>query len=276
MRRTGRQGSIVDRVAGKAAAFQEWPTEFEPGTRVGQSTGGLCRPAVHGAILQGIAGPAGCRRSHRGAGSQHLSLALPMTEFNAEYDGLMALDRMERAVEKIRDRLLRSTAALEAAGVPYAVIGGNAVMAWVEQVDESAVRFTQDVDLVLRREDLGRAAQALEKNGFVHRRTAGIEMFLDGPGAKARDAVHVIFSGEKVRPEYVAAVPDVSESTSFKTYRVLGLEPLVRMKLTSYRRKDQVHLLDMLAIGLIDATWPARFPPELAARLQQLIDTPDG
>jgi hypothetical protein len=48
------------------------------------------------------------------------------------------------------------------------------------------------------------------------------------------------------------------------------------MKLTSYRRKDQVHLLDMLEIGLIDATWPARFPPELAARLQQLIDTPDG
>ena len=63
-----------------------------------------------------------------------------------EYDGLLALDRMERAVEKVRDRLLRSTAALEAADVLYAVIDGNAVMAWVEQVDESAVRFTQDVD----------------------------------------------------------------------------------------------------------------------------------
>ena len=52
-----------------------------------------------------------------------------------EYDGLLSLDRLERAVEKVRDRLLRSTAALEAAGVPYAVIGGNAVMAWVEQAD---------------------------------------------------------------------------------------------------------------------------------------------
>jgi hypothetical protein len=123
-----------------------------------------------------------------------------------EYDGLLALDRMERAVEKVRDRLLRSTAALEAAGVPYAVIGGNAVMAWVEQADEAAVRFTQDVDLVLRRDDLERAKAALAKAGFVHRRSAGIEMFLDGPGAKARDAVHVIFSGEKVRPEYVAPV----------------------------------------------------------------------
>jgi hypothetical protein len=160
--------------------------------------------------------------------------------------------------------------------VPYAVIGGNAVMAWVEQADEAAVRFTQDVDLVLRRDDLERAKAALEKAGFVHRRSAGIEMFLDGPGAKARDAVHVIFSGEKVRPEYVAPVPDVAESVSFKSYRVLSLEAVVRMKLTSNRRKDQVHLLDMLGVGLIDATWPARYPPELAARLQHLIDTPDG
>lgn len=193
-----------------------------------------------------------------------------------EYDGLLSLDRMERAVEKVRDRLLRSTAALESAGVPYAVIGGNAVMAWVEQADESAVRFTQDVDLVLRRDDLERAKAALEKAGFVHRRAAGIEMFLDGPGAKARDAVHVIFSGEKVRPEYVAAVPDVAESVSFKTYRVLSLEAVVRMKLTSNRDKDRMHLRDMLGVGLIDATWPARYPPELAARLQHLIDTPDG
>lgn len=193
-----------------------------------------------------------------------------------EYDGLLALDRLERAVEKVRDRLLRSTAALEAAGVPYAVIGGNAVMAWVEQADESAVRFTQDVDLVLRREDLDRASEALAKAGFIRRRVAGIEMFLDGPDAKARDAVHVIFSGEKVRPEYLAAVPDVAESVSFKSYRVLALEAVVRMKLTSYRDKDRMHLRDMLDVGLIDATWPARYPAELAARLQHLIDTPEG
>jgi GrpB-like predicted nucleotidyltransferase (UPF0157 family) len=193
-----------------------------------------------------------------------------------EPDGMLALERLERAVEKVRDRLLRSTAALEAAGVPYAVIGGNAVMAWVEQTDESAVRFTQDVDIALRREDLDRARQAMAAAGFVHRHASGIDRFLDGPGGKARDAVHVVFAGEKVRPEYAAAVPDVAESVSFRTYRVLGLEPLVRMKLTSYRRKDQVHLLDMIGIGLIDASWPARFPAELAERLQHLLDTPDG
>ena len=193
-----------------------------------------------------------------------------------EFDGLLALNRLEQAVEKIRGRLLRSTAALEAAGVPYAVIGGNAVMAWVEQVDEAAVRFTQDVDLVLRREDLPRAGEALAKAGFVHRHAAGIDMFLDGPGAKARDAVHVLFSGEKVRPDYVTAVPDVAEHVSFGPYRVLSLEALVQMKLTSYRDKDRTHLRDMLSIGLLDVIWTKKLPAVLATRLKHLIDTPDG
>lgn len=194
----------------------------------------------------------------------------------AERDGLLALERLERAVEKVRERLLRSTAALEAAGVPYAVIGGNAVMAWVEQIDESAVRFTQDVDIVLRRADLDSAEQALAAAGFVRRRVAGIEMFLDGPGAKARDAVQVIFAGERVRPDDLAAAPDVTASESFRAYRVVSLEPLVQMKLTSFRDKDKTHLRDMLGVGLINATWPARYPLALAERLQQLIDTPDG
>jgi hypothetical protein len=48
------------------------------------------------------------------------------------------------------------------------------------------------------------------------------------------------------------------------------------MKLNSYRRKDQVHLLDLLDVGLIDQSWCSRLCPEHAARLQQLIDTPDG
>src|SRR6188472_4343674 len=119
---------------------------------------------------------------------------------------------MVRAVEKVRERLLRSTAALDAAGVPYAVIGGNAVGAWVATVDEAAVRNTQDVDILLRREDLDKAKAALESAGFVYRHAAGIDMFLDGPGTKFRDAVHVLFENEKVRPEYALPTPQVDDS----------------------------------------------------------------
>ncbi len=185
-------------------------------------------------------------------------------------------ERMIRAVEKVRERLMRATSALEKAGIPYAVAGGNAVAAWVSRVDEAAVRNTQDVDVLLRREDLPAATAALAEAGFVYRHVASVDTFLDGPGAKPRDAVQVVFAGEKVRREYAASAPDVSDSEAAGSFRILTLESLVRMKLTSFRRKDQVHLLDLLDVGLIDADWPARFPPGLQARLQLLIDTPDG
>lgn len=121
------------------------------------------------------------------------------------------LERMVRAVERVRERLVRATAALEAAGVPYAVAGGNAVAAWVASVDPAAVRNTQDVDILLRRADLDAAASALEAVGFVRRHVAGMDVFLDGPAAKVRDAVHVVPAGEKIRPEYHAPAPQVDE-----------------------------------------------------------------
>jgi hypothetical protein len=190
--------------------------------------------------------------------------------------GQSILERMVRAVEKVKERLLRAAAALEKAGVAYAVVGGNAVAAWVASVDEAAVRNTQDVDLLLRRSDLEAATAALTPAGFVRRHAASIDMFLDGPNAKARDAVHVVFAGEKVRAEYALPAPEVTESEKFEMFRVLSLEALVRMKLTSFRLKDRVHLQDMINVELIDASWTARFQAELAARLQALLDNPDG
>jgi hypothetical protein len=189
--------------------------------------------------------------------------------------GEVSLERMARAVEKVRNRLLRAASALERAKVPYAVVGGNAVAAWVARVDESAVRNTQDVDIVLRRADLEAATKALGQAGFVNRHLKGVDMFLDGPEARARDAVYVVFAGEKVRPEYDLPVPDVAEAEEARESRLLKLEPLVQMKLTSFRRKDQVHLLDLASVGLIDESWVMRVPVELKERLQQLLDSPD-
>jgi len=186
------------------------------------------------------------------------------------------LDRMVNAVEAVRRRLERATQLLGDAGVPYAVVGGNAVGAWVARVDQAAVRNTQDVDILIRRADLPAATAALEAGGFVHRHAAGIEMFLDGEGAKARDAVHIVFAGEKVRDEYVTAAPDADDVEFIERFRVLDLESLVRMKLTSFRDKDRVHIRDLIGVGLIDSTWTSRFIPELAERLQELLDDPDG
>ena len=82
--------------------------------------------------------------------------------------------RMSDAIENVRRRLLRAAAALDAAQVPYAIVGDNAVAAWVSRADEAAVRNTRDVDILLRREDLPAAIVALEKAGFPHRRIASL------------------------------------------------------------------------------------------------------
>ena len=178
--------------------------------------------------------------------------------------GPFSLDRAVRAVELVRERLLRATAALEAAGLPYAVAGGNAVALWVSRVDPGAVRNTSDVDLLVRRADLDGIKVALEAAGFVYRHSSGIDMFLDGPQGRARDAVRLIFGEE---------LPDAEPAEQF---RVLGLPALVGIKLTAFRDKDRTHLRDLLDVGLIDAGWKYRYPVELADRLQALVDTPNG
>ena len=149
------------------------------------------------------------------------------------YTGDALWDRIERAVEKVRQRLNRVTKALNEAGVPYAVVGGSAVQLWVAQVDETAVRNTRDVDVLLRRDDLQRAVEALGRAGFVFRHVAGVDTFLDGPEAGPRDAVHVVFAAEKVRPDYLLPAPDVAEQELIRDTRMVTLEALVRMKLTA-------------------------------------------
>ena len=190
--------------------------------------------------------------------------------------GEISWERMIGAVEKIRERLRKAAAALDAAGIPYAVVGGNAVAAWVSRVDEAAVRNTQDVDVLLRRSDFVAAITALANAGFLHRHAKGVDMFLDGPAAKARDAVHVVFANEKVNPDYALPAPDVNESEFSGGMQVVSLQALVRMKLTSFRDKDRVHLRDLLEVGLIDASWCDRLPPELASRLRVIIESPEG
>ncbi len=189
---------------------------------------------------------------------------------------IVGWERALMAAEKVKERLRRATAALGGAGVPYAVIGGNAVAEWVARIDEEAVRNTRDVDLLVRRADFAAVRTALEAAGFVYHHLLDIEVFIDGPEGKPSSGVHLLFAGEKVRPEDEHPCPELDESEKGAEFQVVTLLALVRMKLLSWRLKDRVHLLDMINVGLIDATWPGRLPPPLAGRLQQLLDNPNG
>ena len=193
-----------------------------------------------------------------------------------EQGNYYVFDRMFSAVEKVRERLDRCCAALENAQVPYAVIGGNAVAAWVATKDDGAVRNTRDVDLLLQMEDLDRATEAMLKAGFLPATVFDVIMFLDGPDGKPSQGVHILLAGQKVKPEYASPTPRIGQSVLIEGKRIVELEELVRMKLNSYRDKDRTHLRDMLSVGLIDASWPPRFESPLDQRLQSLIDDPDG
>ena len=143
-------------------------------------------------------------------------------------------------------------------------------------VDAGAVRNTRDIDLLVRRGDLPAISAALRQAGFVPDDLLDVVMFRDGPEGKPSEAIHLLFAGEKVRATDEHPCPGLDQSERAAEFQVLALLALVQMKLTSWRLKDRVHLLDMIRVGLIDATWPARLPPPLAARLQTLLDNPDG
>jgi len=130
---------------------------------------------------------------------------------------------MIQAVEAVRQRALRATAALAAAKIPYAMVGGNAVAAWVARVDRAAVRNTQDVDILLRRTDFEAAKVALESEGFVYHKVLEVDCFLDGPDANPRDAVHIVFAGERVKPNDLEVTADVSDIEKSDDYDILKL-----------------------------------------------------
>jgi hypothetical protein len=185
-------------------------------------------------------------------------------------------ERALMAAEKVKERLRRATKALAETGVPYAVVGGNAVAEWVARADEDAVRNTRDVDILIRRADLHATRAALESAGFDYQQLLDTDMFLDGPEGRPSGGVRLLYAAEKVRPEHITPSPDVAESERAAEFQVISLDALVQMKLNSNRLKDRVHLLDLIGVGLIDHSWLARLPAELARRLQQLLDNPDA
>jgi hypothetical protein len=191
-------------------------------------------------------------------------------------------ERMSNAVEKVRERLLRAAKALANAGIPYAVVGGNAVAAWVSRVDEAAVRNTRDVDFLLRRESLDAAKGALGAAGFIHRRVAALgrkgemDIFVDGPEGKVRDALHIVFSGEKINPDSPEPAGDVDLSEPAGDFQLIALEELVRMKLCAFRDKDRVHLRDLIDVGLVDESWCQRLSPPLRERLDLIFANREG
>lgn len=175
------------------------------------------------------------------------------------------------AIDRVQQRLIKATAALDRAGIRYAVVGGNAVAAWVGRVDPGATRATKDVDLLVRREDLPAITAAIAALGFSREDLRDIVLFVDPDEPSKKSGVHLVWAGERLRPSYTNLSPTVDEAVRDpEGYWVVALAALVRMKLTSFRPIDQVHVTDMLAVGLIDEAVRVSLPEALHARLDEL------
>ncbi|MFN5104107.1 MAG: hypothetical protein ACK5GJ_15045 [Planctomycetota bacterium] len=196
-----------------------------------------------------------------------------MVEFKIVGEELWA--RMERAVEKVNERLRKTVRILEDAKVPYAVVGGHAVRAWVAQVDEAALRTTCDVNIMVRPSDFPAMKDAMLAAGFHHRNVSDLEMFVEHPEASARDAVHVVLVG-KIERAGDSPNPDFEPLARANDFQTVRLETLVFMKLNANRDKDRVHLRDMISLDLIDRSWPERYPEPLRSRLIEVLNDPDG
>ena len=177
----------------------------------------------------------------------------------------------ERRVRQLFDLAHLIDTALSDAGIEYRIVGGLATYLYVEEAEPDAGRLTRDLDVAVRREDLKRIEAAVLPYGLKYRHTAGLDMLVQSDAPSARRAVHLLFAGEKVKEEAPEPTPEIGESQTIRGLHVIAIEHLLRMKLTSFRLKDQTHIKDLQEAGLITPEVESDLPPFLRERLRQVM-----
>jgi hypothetical protein len=169
--------------------------------------------------------------------------------------------------------LERISVPLTAEKILWELIGGVAVMVQVQRVEPSAVRLTKDIDIMIQRADLDRTKEVASRYGFTFRHAAGLDMLLPPGETKALNAVHLIFSGERVRPTQLIPNPPMRPehlSVHGVQVAVIPVPDLVQMKLSNNRDIDRVHVRDMDSVGLITPEMVNLLPAGLRNRLEEI------
>ena len=176
----------------------------------------------------------------------------------------------EELVEQLFLSMARLHQALDQAGIPYEVIGGLAAFLHIDRVEPIRARLTRDIDISVNRTDLGRIQAAVKPFGLSYRHVAGVDMLLDSENPKARSAIHLLMAGERIRPEYPEPAPSLGTGEMIRGARIISIDHLLKMKLTSFRLKDQVHIQDLDGAGLITKSMEDSLSPILRDRLTQI------
>src|SRR5260221_14052312 len=124
--------------------------------------------------------------------------------------------------------------------------GGTAVAGGVGIAEEGAVRNTGDVDFLVRGSNLPAITAALEQAGFVADELLDVVMFRDGPEGKPSEAIHLLFAGERTRPDHLLPAPGILTVNEPAGFRVFTLESLVSMLLVLSRNQHHMHVRDLV------------------------------
>jgi hypothetical protein len=131
--------------------------------------------------------------------------------------------------------------------------------------------MTDDIDLAVHRADLERIRKVAERVGFHYRHAA--DMLVDETGPRPRSGIHFVFALEKVRAEDLEPIPFSDGNRTEDGILIASVPDLLRMKLTSFRLKDKVHVQDMDGAGLITPEIEASLSQPLRERLQEVRAT---
>jgi hypothetical protein len=173
----------------------------------------------------------------------------------------------EKRVEQIFELAHMVEQIFSSAQLEYRIVGGLATYLYVEEREPDAGRLTRDIDIAVRRDDLLKISAAARDFGLEHRHVMGVDMLVRANQPSARRAVHLVFAGEKVRPDYVDPVPRLGPYQTIQGLKLIPLADLIRMKLTSFRIKDQTHIKDLDEAGLITTEIEVTLPTALQERL---------
>jgi hypothetical protein len=172
---------------------------------------------------------------------------------------MLTIRSIDKHVEQLFSVINRLAAALSQAEIPYRVVGGVAIYLHIEAVDPLAARLTRDVDVAVDRRDLNAIIEAVRPFGFEYRHAAGADVLVDAAQPEARSSVYLI-----------EASPEASPPVETHGVPLAPIADLVRMKLTSFRQKDRVHLRDLDSVNLITPEIEAQLSKELRRRLRRV------
>ncbi|MBX3168542.1 MAG: hypothetical protein KF760_14090 [Candidatus Eremiobacteraeota bacterium] len=156
---------------------------------------------------------------------------------------------------KVRDAALKASGQLSHLGVRHALVGGLAVGA------HGYLRATKDVHFLVGEE-------AFEHHGLLVTFKPGIPIEVDGIRI---DYLSPSAFGEHLEEAFEA----VTQSAGVN---VLGIEPLVFMKLVAHRRQDLLDVVELLKAGADSrriAAYLAAHAPELSGQFEQLVEEAD-